>query len=334
MQMTWSIIVNNIKFNNAINRIEQKCPPIWMMRQAGRYQPSYMKIKEQYNFEQMCKIPEVAAQVAMLPINEFDFDIAIMFSDILWHLEGLGLPIEFAPGPKFTTHLNEDNWIKYTDVSKAIGHLQFQNQALSATRDLLPKDKSLIGFVGGPWSLLNYAVGNNKVSLDFRTTYIEKIIIPLLRLSIKEQKKAGAESVIILDSGLSNIKSSYFKETYAPMLKSLADVSGVGYYARGISHKAMTNVSNFNWAGVGIDSTHDLTQTLSVFNKGFVQGNFDEKLIVLPHDEFKPHFHNWLDELKDLDTTGWVCGLGHGIIKETPTDNVKYFVDNIRKHFA
>lgn len=326
--------MNNLKFFNAINRIEQTCPPIWMMRQAGRYQPSYMNIKEQYNFEQMCKLPEVAAQVAMLPINEFDFDIAILFSDILWHLEGLGLPIEFSPGPKFTTHLNEKNWLNYTDVTKALEHLQFQSDAISATRAELPKEKSLIGFVGGPWSLINYAIGNNTVDLDFKTMYIEKIIVPLLTFSIQKQIDAGAEAVMILDSGLSNIKSSYFKETYTPILKRLADIGNVGYYARGVSHSALSNVKNFNWAGIGIDSTHDLKKTLSVFDKGFVQGNFDEKLIVLPHDEFKTHFHNWLDEIKDIDTTGWVCGLGHGIIKETPTENVKYFVDNVRNHFA
>lgn len=334
MQMTWSIRVNNIKFNNAINRVNQVCPPVWMMRQAGRYQPSYMKIKEQYNFEQMCKIPEVAAQVAMLPINEFDFDIAIMFSDILWHLEGLGLPIEFAPGPKFATYLNEENWIKYTDVNKAVEHISFQSDALAATRSKLPNEKSLIGFVGGPWSLLNYAIGKNEVSLDFKTTYLKKVIVPLLKLSIQEQIKAGAESVMILDSGLSNIDSFYFSKIYSPMLKTLADIGSVGYYARGITNETLANVKDFSWAGVGVDSTHNLKETLTVFNKGFVQGNFDENLIVLPHDEFKPHFHNWLDEIKDIDTTGWVCGLGHGIIKETPTDNVKYFVDNVRKHFA
>ena len=91
----------NELFRNACNRVEQSCPPIWMMRQAGRYQPSYMEMKEQFTFEQMCKLPQVAAKVAMLPIDEFDFDVAILFSDILWHLEGLGLPLKFDPGPKF-----------------------------------------------------------------------------------------------------------------------------------------------------------------------------------------------------------------------------------------
>ena len=90
------------KFTNAVNRIEQPCPPIWMMRQAGRYQPSYMEIKQKYNFEQMCKLPRVAADVAMLPIDDFDFDAAILFSDILLaRRRHLACPVKFDPAPKF-----------------------------------------------------------------------------------------------------------------------------------------------------------------------------------------------------------------------------------------
>ena len=91
----------NEKFENACNRVEQSCPPIWMMRQAGRYQQPYMEMKEKFTFEQMCKLPRVAADVAMLPIDQFDFDIAILFSDILFPIEGLGVPLKFAPGPQF-----------------------------------------------------------------------------------------------------------------------------------------------------------------------------------------------------------------------------------------
>ena len=100
----------NEKFTNACNRVEQSCPPIWMMRQAGRYQQPYMEMKERFTFEQMCKLPRVAADVAMLPIDQFDFDIAILFSDILFPIEGLGVPLKFAPGPQFDYYINEENY--------------------------------------------------------------------------------------------------------------------------------------------------------------------------------------------------------------------------------
>ena len=156
----------NDKFKNACDQIEQKCPPIWMMRQAGRYQKGYMQIKENFNFEQMCKLPRIAAQVAMLPIDQFDFDIAILFSDILFPIEGLGVPLKFDPGPKFEWHINEENYKDHSNLKLAIKHMEFQARAVTATREMLNPKKSLIGFVGGPWTLLNYAIGKEaKVSL-------------------------------------------------------------------------------------------------------------------------------------------------------------------------
>ena len=322
----------NKLFENAANRIEQKCPPIWMMRQAGRYQPSYMELKEKFTFEQMCKLPQIASKVAMLPINEFDFDIAILFSDIAWHLQGLGLPMKFDPGPKFEIHLSEDNWEQYADVNKALDHIKFQSYALEATREALPSRKSLIGFVGGPWSLLNYALGANKVSNSFKTMYLTKVIIPLLKDSIRAQKLAGADKVMILDSGLDNVSKNYYDNTYLPLISSMANIGDVGYYMRGTPKHSLAKVMKLDFDGIGIDSSADLNKTLKKAT-GFVQGNFDEKIMLnkssmLVESEIK----KWLDTIED--PTGWVCGLGHGIIKETPTENVKLFVDTVREYYS
>ena len=84
--------MSNNLFTNSLNRIEQATPPIWFMRQAGRYHSHYQKLKEKYTFEELCKTPELASEVACGPIREFDFDVSILFSDILFLLEGLGLP--------------------------------------------------------------------------------------------------------------------------------------------------------------------------------------------------------------------------------------------------
>jgi len=198
----------NKLFENALTRADQSCPPIWMMRQAGRYQSSYMAMKEDWTFEQMCKLPRLASQVAMLPIDEFDFDVAILFSDILFHLEALGLPLSFNPGPKFEWNLDEDNWVDYKNVGNALKFLKFQSKAIKATRETLPFKKSLVGFVGGPWTILNYAVGDEEVSDKFRHMYLKEVLVPLLKQSIREQLTAGADAVMIFDSGLSNISKS------------------------------------------------------------------------------------------------------------------------------
>ena len=320
-------------FTNALNRVDQSCPPIWMMRQAGRYQSSYMAMKEEWSFEQMCKLPRLAAQTAMLPIDEFDFDVAILFSDILFHLEGLGLPLKFDPGPKFEWNLDEDNWVDHTNTVEAGNFLKFQKKAIQATRESLKHNKSLVGFVGGPWTLLNYAIGDEEVSLEFKHMYLQKVIVPLLQYSIKDQLEAGADAVMIFDSGLSNISKSFFDNEYCVLLKQLADIGNTAYYSRTLPYNSLNKVISLNFAGIGVDSSVDINKTLKKVTNGFVQGNFDEKLLLIESETIlKYEIQKWLDTIED--TTGWVCGLGHGIIKTTPTKNVRLFIETVRTHFS
>tara|TARA_B100001093_G_scaffold320973_1_gene306297 strand:+ start:151 stop:1059 length:909 start_codon:yes stop_codon:yes gene_type:complete len=301
------------------------------MRQAGRYQSSYMAMKKDWSFEQMCKLPTLASDVAMLPIDEFDFDVAILFSDILFHLEGLGLPLKFNPGPKFEWNLDEDNWVDHKDIGKAIDFLKFQSKAIIQTRERLKPDKSLVGFVGGPWTILNYAIGDKQISNDFRHEYLKNVIVPLLKESIKKQIEAGADCVMIFDSGLSNINKSYFDKEYSVLLKQLADVGNTAYYSRTLPYNSLNKVIDLNFAGIGVDSTVDLNKTLKKVDTGFVQGNFDETLLLQDSETLGKEIQKWLETIED--PTGWVCGLGHGILKETPPKNVSLFVKTVRNYF-
>ncbi len=321
-----------MKFENALLRRENQCPPIWMMRQAGRYQSSYMAMKQDWSFEQMCKLPRLASDVAMLPIDEFDFDVAILFSDILFHLEGLGLPLKFNPGPKFEWNLDEDNWVNHKDIGKAIDFLNFQSNAIIQTRERLKPNKSLVGFVGGPWTILNYAIGDKQISNDFRHKYLKNVIVPLLKESIKKQIEAGADCVMIFDSGLSNINKSYFDKEYSVLLKQLADVGNTAYYSRTLPYNSLNKVIDLNFAGIGVDSTVDLNKTLKKVDTGFVQGNFDETLLLQDSETLEKEIQKWLETIED--PTGWVCGLGHGILKTTPPKNVKLFIETVRNHYS
>ena len=325
--------MNDKLFKNALERAENPCPPIWMMRQAGRYQSSYMSMKQDWTFEQMCKLPRLAAQTAMLPIDEFDFDVAILFSDILFHLEGLGLPLKFNPGPKFEWNLDEDNWVDHKDIGKAMSFLNFQSKALAQTRDGLSHKKGLVGFVGGPWTILNYAIGDEEVSNEFRHMYLREVLVPLLKSSISEQLSAGADAVMIFDSGLSNISKSFFDNEYCGLLKQLADIGNTAYYSRTLPYNSLNKVISLNFAGIGIDSTIDLNKTLKKVDTGFVQGNFDETLLLQDSDTIlRYEIKKWLDTIED--TTGWVCGLGHGILKTTPPKNVKLFIETVRNYYS
>ncbi|MDC0498490.1 hypothetical protein OAO21_04915 [Alphaproteobacteria bacterium] len=205
----------NNKFYNALNKIPQSTPPIWFMRQAGRYHSHYQQLKLKYTFEELCKNAELAAEVACGPVEEFDFDVAILFSDILFVLEGLGLELEFKPGPIFKEELNPENYKKFNDIDRAIEHMTFQSDAIKFTRQKLAKDKSLIGFVGGLWTILRFATGQNKKKKNFQNFYIdfmETTLLEVIKKNIRLQLDAGAEVVMMFDSGLSSLDNNFFLE--------------------------------------------------------------------------------------------------------------------------
>src|SRR6266516_895162 len=151
--------IGSARFQNALARRAQPTPPIWLMRQAGRYHKHYQALREKYSFMDLCKRPELAAEVALGPVLDFDFDAAILFSDLLFPLEALGMGLEYTEsGPQLEWQLNEQMVSRLRSVEDAWPHLSFQGDAVRATRELLPADRSLIGFVGGPWTLFVYAV--------------------------------------------------------------------------------------------------------------------------------------------------------------------------------
>lgn len=325
----------NKKFVNACNRKSQKVPPIWFMRQAGRYHSHYRNIKEKNTFELMCKTPELAGEVALGPIKEFDYDVSILFSDILFPLEGLGMNLRFDPGPKFQFHMNKDNVDQFRDIDKAIDFLSFQKDAIECTRSMLPNSKSLIGFIGGPWTLMNYACGDLKVTDKFKLDYMKKTLVPLLKKNIDLQVKAGAEKIMIFDSGLQNMKSKFFDTKYFPILKLLAN-KNTAYYSRSLPRKCISTVLQAKWGGIGVDSKLDMIDCLKTVKKGFVQGNFDEQKMLLPKYKFMYEIERYCDDIRksNIDTSGWVCGLGHGIDKTTPEEHVHLFIETVRNRLS
>ena len=155
--------MRNSRFQNALNRVPQEIPPIWFMRQAGRYHDHYQNLKKSHSFVELCKSPALSAKTALGPIEEFDFDVAILFSDILFPLESLGMNLIYDPGPIFKEHLSEENVSRILNNKDPISSLEFQGEAIERTLDLLPDDKSMIGFIGGPWTLLSFASATNKL---------------------------------------------------------------------------------------------------------------------------------------------------------------------------
>ena len=337
----------NTKFLNSLNRTPQKGPPVWFMRQAGRYHDHYQALKKDHTFEELCKNPLLAAETAMGPINEFDFDVAILFSDILFPLEALGMDLSYNPGPQFGLHLNEENANSLLVNQNPISFMNFQGEAIERTIERLPKEKSLIGFVGGPWTLISYACNINKDSRqinlnNFQIGLLDNVILPLLKENIKLQLNAGAEVVMIFDSAAHQLDEEdlnvYLEKTFNSLAKEFPNK--VGYYAKdGINYEtiiAKQDDHEIDLAGMGLDSNIDIRDYFKKTTNGFVQGNFSEHFLTLPHEEFLPKLDMFINKMSDLtpeDRAGWVCGLGHGVLKTTPQENVKEFVRRIREAF-
>jgi uroporphyrinogen decarboxylase len=336
----------NEKFQRACKGEAQNTPPVWMMRQAGRYHAHYQALRKEHSFLDLCKKPDLAAEVAMGPMEEFDFDVAILFSDLLFPLEALGMGLDYNPAPALGWHLQELNdFKKMTSIDRAIEHMKFQGEAVAVTRQRLPEDKSLIGFVGSPWTLFVYAVaGSHKGSLvevkkrmNLFPAFCE-MITPLMKANIEIQIKAGAEKVMVFDTAAGELSAHDFKTHLHPYLIQLSQQfpGDLGYYSKHTVAEHLEGLyEKAQFGGYGYDHRWRLQDRFGQA-PGFVQGNFDQNMLFLPEAEFKTYLDDFLKpfvEMTPKQRCGWVCGLGHGVLPQTPEAHVKYFVKRVREMF-
>lgn len=336
----------NQRFHNALNGIAQDIPPVWFMRQAGRYHKHYQNLKKSYSFMELCKQPKLAAEVALGPIQDFDFDVAILFSDLLFPLEALGMGLTYDPAPKLGWHLTEAGMSKFRPFKDALETLAFQKDALEETRKVLPKDKSLIGFVGGPWTLFTYAIEgehkgnliNAKSNIGLYHNFCE-YLMPLLEANIQLQIDGGAEVVMIFDTAAGELSPQAFQDICEGHLALLSKKypGKLGYYSKGTTPKHIQNMrEKTTWAGFGLDHRNDLADELKTNARGFLQGNFDQAMLFCGQDEFDMRLKRYLEKyqrLSKVERRHWVCGLGHGVLPQTPEENVRRFVKTIREVF-
>lgn len=338
--------LGNEKFQNALKRQPQVVPPIWFMRQAGRYHSHYQNIRAKHSFMEMCKDPKLAAEVALGPIMDFDFDVSILFSDLLFPLEAMGMGLRYEPGPQLGWHLSEERLKDLKRVDAALPGLQFQKQAAIETRKILPRHKSLIGFIGGSWTLFTYAVEGahkggleaSKKALNIYRPFCE-IMLPILKENIRLQLEGGAEVVMLFDTSAGELSPALYREIVAEPLAELARAfpKRLGYYARGVQpahyqHPVFKDPALL--AGLGVDHRWEISETLGSLKVGFVQGNFDQSLLFLEPKAFESELERYMAPIRKLSPearAGWVSGLGHGVLPGTPEANVRRLVKFIRE---
>lgn len=340
-------------FQRALQQEVLNVPPIWFMRQAGRYHSHYQGLRAKNSFMQLCQNPELACEVALGPVNDFDFDAAILFSDILFPLDAVGFGLSFTDaGPRFDKKLSGDFQKAFfagqLPVEEIYEKLKFQAQALRLTRAALPKSKGLIGFMGGLWTLFTYAVDadhkppllDSKKALHLFPQFVEKML-PLINRCIQGQLEAGADVVCLFDTSAGELTPFHFQQLVMPVLKTITDKfpRKIIYYSKGTTqdHFRTPDWSELQLLGQGYDHRFDLKNLLVGSRSGALQGNFDQALLFSEPQDLKTHIESYLAPLKRLSPEqrrGWISGLGHGILPKTPEQSVRIFIEQVRKELG
>jgi uroporphyrinogen decarboxylase len=340
-------------FVNAVNCENDSCPPIWVMRQAGRYHSHYQNIRKKYSFIEICKNPEIAAEVAMGPIDDFDFDAAILFSDILFPLEAMGLKLDFNPGPVLSNYLLERSDLKHISMpSHADDFFEFQKIALDKTRERLPDEKGLITFIGGPFTLFYFAAAGKRREFadnvlsglkDGRFEGFMDIALEVMKKNIHVQLQSDVDTIAILDtsSGLMNIDE--YRDIYLPTLnklfsyiKSIKPNLPITYYGKGIGKNHYDLLAGTEVSCFGVDHGNDIKDYLGKYQGKAIQGNLAPEILTMEEAEARKKIDEYLNDLMSLEKEklkGWICGLGHGITPAAKEENLKYFVQTLRHKY-
>ncbi len=315
-------------------------PPVWMMRQAGRYHKHYQALRRAHSFIELCKNPYLACEVALGPVMDFDFDAAILFSDLLFPLEALGMPLRYDPGPILDWHIEQVSDIDKLECKDPSDFLGFQGLALELTRKALPAHKGLLGFVGGPLTLFCYAVqGGHKGSLAKSLSLIEAGLFdrfceklePVLVRNIELQ--STADCVAMMDTCAGSLTPDVLKKYIMPWTQRiLAQVKvPMLYYSLGTTSAHLATIPRQNVVGIGVDWNNSLPDLLMQWP--VVQGNINPEALFMDQKALRAHLTESWQALSGVSLAGWICGLGHGVLPGTPEENVRFFVQYQREVF-
>lgn len=337
-------------FLRALRKENLPIPPIWYMRQAGRYMPEYRAVRKNFkNFLDMCKNPEVCCELALQPINAFKLDAAILFSDILTIPDAFGLGVQFVEneGPVFQNPIE-----KVDDIKNLMPfdpeNLTYVYEAVTNIKNALPSNIPLIGFCGSPWTLAAYSI-EGRSSKDFKKTitfikentdeshlFLSKLTDACF-LYLRKQVQAGADVIQIFDSWANILDTEDLKSFSFNYIKLLINA---------LKNDSVTsNIPIILFArdpkcspGTLIDTSADclsLYWSMNDFdiqfarNKTALQGNLNPKILLESKDVIKTETHKLLEKFKDFP--GYVFNLGHGLTPDICPEKVKYLTELVRE---
>ncbi|MDC2968693.1 uroporphyrinogen decarboxylase [Candidatus Pelagibacter sp.] len=319
---------------------ESNLNPIWLMRQAGRYLPEFREIRSKnQDFIKLCLSENLASEITLQPIERFNFDAAIIFSDILMLPYGLNQKVEFEKnfGPKLG-NLNLDD-LKNIDEVDFSFKLNSVYKAINITSNKINRDeKDLIGFVGAPWTILVYMI--NKISPkkklkedffkdEFLINRLLSIIDKFLKIHIKNQVEAGATIIQIFDSWAGLLENNIPEYIYIPTLSLVEYTKSLGVpvicFPRGIKdYKNFCDIVKPSAVNIDYDiDPKDIVKNIDIP----VQGGLDPKILLQDEDTLEKETKKYLNIFKDHP---YIFNLGHGIQPQTKIEMVEKLVKTVR----
>jgi uroporphyrinogen decarboxylase len=338
------------RFLRACRRLPVDRIPVWMMRQAGRYQPSYRKVRERVGFLELCRSPELIAQVTAAPIDEFGFDAAILFSDILIHLPAMGLDLSFEKGekgkgdggPRIANPVRTRSDVEALRIPDPQRDLPYVGEGIGAIQRALGGRVPLIGFVGGPFTVASYAVEGGSQGFtrlktllyadpDAARALFEKLTRAAI-VQLQAQVAAGAQAVQIFESWLGELGRDDLEEFSFPYLVRIAEaMRPLGVPAILFSTGTSTHIEAMARLGydvLSIDWRIPIDEARARAPQMAFQGNLDSTLLLGPRETLLRRVRALL--AAGSRRPGYICNLGHGIVPQTPPENVKAAVEAVQ----
>ena len=324
--------------------------PIWIMRQAGRYLPEYRALRATADFETMTRTPAYAAEVTLQPLRRFPLDAAILFSDIMTPLSGMGIDIRFDPAPVVREPIRTMAQIEALPALLPERDVPFVTETVRLVRADLPPSAALIGFAGGPFTLLCYLVSGGP-SKEFGAAraflYAQpqaaqallEVLADAMASYLAAQAAAGAQALMLFESWAGLLAPDVFtrfalaaaRRTLTQLHRTAPGVPLIYYLNQG--PHLMQTVANLEADVIGVDWRSPLSQVRRVLGPGkAVQGNLDPAALFAPGEELKRQAQAVLDEAGGLP--GHIFNLGHGIWPDTDPDAVARLVDYVHEPYG
>jgi len=340
------MLKNNLLLK-ALNGETVTRPPVWMMRQAGRYLPDFMALKKKYDFFTRCQTPEIATKITLMPIDQIGPDAAILFSDILVVLQAMQLEVVMKDniGPWIPNPVRSKIDLDKLIIPDIEEHLGYVMDAIKLTQNELNKRVPLIGFAGSPWTLLCYAVqGQGSKTFDKAKAFcfsepklahdlLQKITTTTI-LYLKQKINSGVNAIQIFDSWGGILSPEDYNIFSWPYIQQIIDeiknkipviIFGKGCWF------ALHDMGKSGASAVGVDWTCS-ARNARYLSGGQVtlQGNFDPSRLLSPIPEITEAVYKMINEFgKDR----YIVNLGHGILPNIPVDHAKAFVDAVKSYY-